>query len=168
MVRRKAARKLSRLHVHVAWCACATCRWLTLFSGVTCVQVEVCCFDKTGTLTSDDMLLEGIAGLDGKGVELMRDVRGSSPPEARPNTNPSPCLVCTSFSLDMTFARFIQHATRKTGQARLQHASYGLLLPHLQVQRVLAGCHSLVYVDGELVGDPLELAGFNAIGTAPH
>ena len=34
----------------------------------------------------------------------------------------------------------------------------------LQVQRVLAGCHSLVYVDGELVGDPLELAGFNAIG----
>ena len=38
----------------------------------------------------------------------------------------------------------------------------------LQVQRVLAGCHSLVYVDGELVGDPLELAGFNAIGAAPH
>ena len=41
---------------------------------------------------------------------------------------------------------------------------YEPLLATLQVQRVLAGCHSLVYVDGELVGDPLELAGFSAIG----
>ena len=30
--------------------------------------------------------------------------------------------------------------------------------------RVLAGCQSLVRVDGELVGDPLELAAFNAVG----
>ncbi|KAF2366163.1 P-type ATPase [Trinorchestia longiramus] len=28
-------------------------------------KVEVCCFDKTGTLTSDDLVVEGIAGLDG-------------------------------------------------------------------------------------------------------
>lgn len=42
-------------------------------------------------------------------------------------------------------------------------------LPHmLQVQRVLAGCHSLVYVDGELVGDPLELAAFTATGGMSH
>lgn len=26
------------------------------------------------------------------------------------------------------------------------------------------GCQSLVYVEGELVGDPLELAAFNATG----
>lgn len=30
--------------------------------------------------------------------------------------------------------------------------------------RVLVGCQSLVMVDGSLVGDPLELAAFNATG----
>lgn len=29
-------------------------------------KVEICCFDKTGTLTSDNLVVEGIAGLDGK------------------------------------------------------------------------------------------------------
>lgn len=28
-------------------------------------KVDVCCFDKTGTLTSDDLVVEGVAGLDG-------------------------------------------------------------------------------------------------------
>jgi len=27
-------------------------------------KVEICCFDKTGTLTSDDLVVEGVAGLD--------------------------------------------------------------------------------------------------------
>jgi len=26
-------------------------------------KVEICCFDKTGTLTSDNLVVEGIAGL---------------------------------------------------------------------------------------------------------
>jgi len=26
-------------------------------------KVDVCCFDKTGTLTSDDLLVEGVAGI---------------------------------------------------------------------------------------------------------
>ncbi|XP_043502846.1 endoplasmic reticulum transmembrane helix translocase [Polistes fuscatus] len=29
-------------------------------------KVEICCFDKTGTLTSDNLVVEGIAGIDGK------------------------------------------------------------------------------------------------------
>ncbi|XP_033335315.1 endoplasmic reticulum transmembrane helix translocase [Megalopta genalis] len=29
-------------------------------------KVEICCFDKTGTLTSDNLVVEGIAGLEGK------------------------------------------------------------------------------------------------------
>lgn len=26
-------------------------------------KIEICCFDKTGTLTSDNLVVEGIAGL---------------------------------------------------------------------------------------------------------
>ncbi|XP_076753737.1 endoplasmic reticulum transmembrane helix translocase [Xylocopa sonorina] len=29
-------------------------------------KVEICCFDKTGTLTSDNLIVEGIAGIEGK------------------------------------------------------------------------------------------------------
>lgn len=29
-------------------------------------KVEICCFDKTGTLTSNDLVIEGIAGIEGK------------------------------------------------------------------------------------------------------
>ncbi|XP_055376470.1 endoplasmic reticulum transmembrane helix translocase [Condylostylus longicornis] len=29
-------------------------------------KVQICCFDKTGTLTSDDLMVEGVAGLNGK------------------------------------------------------------------------------------------------------
>jgi hypothetical protein len=75
-------------------------------------QVAVCCFDKTGTLTSDDMVLEGLAGLPGHGYNLLREIK-------------------------------------EAGIATL---------------RVLAGCHALIYVDGELMGDPLERATFQATG----
>ena len=76
------------------------------------LQVDVCCFDKTGTLTSDNMVLEGVAGLPGRGSELMADVQ-------------------------------------QAGSAAI---------------RVLACCHSLIHVDGDLVGDPLEKAAFIATG----
>ena len=76
------------------------------------LQVDVCCFDKTGTLTSDNMVLEGVAGLPGRGSELVADVQ-------------------------------------QAGSAAI---------------RVLACCHSLIHVDGDLVGDPLEKAAFTATG----
>ena len=76
------------------------------------LQVDVCCFDKTGTLTSDNMVLEGVAGLPGRGSELVADVQQAGPAAIR----------------------------------------------------VLACCHSLIHVDGDLVGDPLEKAAFTATG----
>lgn len=39
------------------------------------MQVDICCFDKTGTLTSDNMVLEGLTGLPGRGQELVSDVK---------------------------------------------------------------------------------------------
>ncbi len=37
--------------------------------------MDICCFDKTGTLTSDNMVLEGLTGLTGKGEELVTDMK---------------------------------------------------------------------------------------------
>ena len=43
--------------------------------GSLLTQVDICCFDKTGTLTSDNMVLEGLTGLPGRGEELVRDMK---------------------------------------------------------------------------------------------
>eukprot|EP01025_Chloroclados_australasicus_P006477 TRINITY_DN12088_c0_g1_i1.p1 TRINITY_DN12088_c0_g1~~TRINITY_DN12088_c0_g1_i1.p1 ORF type:complete len:850 (-),score=59.08 TRINITY_DN12088_c0_g1_i1:220-2442(-) len=73
-------------------------------------KVQVCCFDKTGTLTSDNMVLEGIAG-------IAEDIVPSN----------------------------------EAGE---------------KVTWVLAACHSLVNVDKQIVGDPLEKAAFIVTGWA--
>ena len=38
-------------------------------------KVDVCCFDKTGTLTSDNLVVEGVAGVDGnRGIQPVKDL----------------------------------------------------------------------------------------------
>jgi cation-transporting ATPase 13A1 len=65
-------------------------------------KIDICCFDKTGTLTSDDLIVEGVAGID-----------------------------C---NIDITPIGDLPSETLHT----------------------LATCHTLINLDEELIGDPLE------------
>ncbi|KAF7313779.1 Cation-transporting ATPase [Mycena chlorophos] len=41
-------------------------------------RVDVCCFDKTGTITAEDLVLEGVAGVDGRQNLTLVDVKKAS------------------------------------------------------------------------------------------
>ena len=34
------------------------------FIKIVAGKIDICCFDKTGTLTSDDLIVEGVAGIE--------------------------------------------------------------------------------------------------------
>lgn len=72
-------------------------------------KIDICCFDKTGTLTSDDLIVEGVAGIDNK--------------------------------LDITPISQIPTETLYT----------------------IGTCHTLINLEDELIGDPLEKVSLQAI-----
>ncbi|KAL5483774.1 hypothetical protein EMCRGX_G020188 [Ephydatia muelleri] len=96
-------------------------------------KVDVCCFDKTGTLTTNDLVIQGIAGLDSQNraveEEEEEEEEGGAVSSLHDNV---------------------------IGLVAVKDAPF-------ETQSVLASCNALAILDGELVGDPLEKAALHAI-----
>ncbi|KAH3765083.1 Manganese-transporting ATPase 13A1 [Pelomyxa schiedti] len=99
--------------------------------------VDVCCFDKTGTLTSDELVFQGVVGC----------CKGKHPEPKKGEDNLE---------------------AKKEVEDTNENIDGGLLTPPNEMGfpslYVLAGCHSLVRVEKQIVGDPLEVAALSGIG----
>ena len=104
-------------------------------------KLDCCLFDKTGTLTTDELVPVGVFGVKSLGSDLESLVTASS-----------------------TSAAIIANDSKKAGK---DDAESRLLTPMTKLSHeaalVLSGCHSLVLIDGETTGDPLESAALKAI-----
>ncbi|KAF2070934.1 hypothetical protein CYY_007740 [Polysphondylium violaceum] len=109
-------------------------------------KVDICCFDKTGTLTTDDLLLQGIASCPAK---HHISPTSSTPAAAASSSSSTPTSKEAMNDIDLD----------------LDDPNYLAKPENLDdtVQFILAGCHALVVIDNNLVGDPMETAGMKSI-----
>ena len=100
----------------------------------------MCCFDKTGTLTSDNLVIKGIAG-----------IRYHHTHDTHKQTQSKQTKTHTHDSEE------------EGGTSSDKHGLIPARESPFTTQCVLASCHSLVLLDGELVGDPLEKVALSAV-----
>lgn len=105
-------------------------------------KLDVCLFDKTGTLTTDELVPVGVMGV-----------------ETVANADLAALVTSSSLSSSST------STTKKNGKDDTESR---LLTPMSKLSNeaaalVLIGCHSLVLIDGETTGDPLESAALKAM-----
>jgi cation-transporting ATPase 13A1 len=120
-------------------------------------NVDVALFDKTGTLTTDSLIPSGILCSAPKLAAGMKVTCGK---EHTIGTLKQKKGDAWDVEVDSTVKSV------KEAELQVKH-----ILPHLtpvleapaDVSAVLAGCHSLIEVDGELIGDPIELTAFEAL-----
>jgi len=62
-------------------------------------KVEICCFDKTGTLTSDDLVVEGVAGLSCDGGITGKDGVSVIPVDQAPQESVQVLATCHSLAM---------------------------------------------------------------------
>ncbi len=102
-------------------------------------KLDVCLFDKTGTLTTDELVPVGVMGLE--------------------------TVVNTDLSALTSSSSLPSSSSKKDGKDETESR---LLMPMSKLSNeaaalVLIGCHSLVLIDGETTGDPLESAALKAM-----
>ena len=101
-------------------------------------KIGICCFDKTGTLTSDELIVQGVAGLPSAAVTAS----GGSPGVGASDVELQRILATDGCSESLVPVETLPADT---------------IL-------VLASCHQLLHVDGSVVGDPMEKAALQATG----
>ena len=145
-------------------------------------KVTACCFDKTGTLTEDAPALQGLAGVVANKASTT-SIACPTPIPLSDDVNQMTKLI--GVALSGSAAREVvgggevsganrgkKHKKRdkkasatvgpKSGDANIPFfSSEGVPAASLMV---MGGCHSLASIDGEVCGDPLEMALFNGYG----
>lgn len=106
-------------------------------------KLDVVCFDKTGTLTED--------GLDVLGVRV---VHKPAMQYALRMLHVNPRLMKSSFSDVLTDATSLLPSANYERDPTVDYTT------HQAVLYAMATCHSLRLVDGEILGDPLDVKMF--------
>lgn len=105
-------------------------------------KLDVCLFDKTGTLTTDELVPVGVMG-----EKTVNDIAN---------------IIAAAESRDAT-AKNGANGKKENDKAEERK----LLTPMTKLSHeealVLAGCHSLVLIEGETTGDPLESAALKSM-----
>lgn len=97
-------------------------------------RVDVCMFDKTGTITTDQLTAIGVVGSG--------DRDGGKDDTAHTIPDPADSFIA------------------ETGAVRPPHK---MIEAPIEAAIVLGGCHSLVQIDGKVLGDPVEEASLKGI-----
>jgi len=105
-------------------------------------KLDSCLFDKTGTLTTDELVPVGVLAVTTLGVDLTTLTSSTSSSKGTSSSHPS-----SKKKKDDPESQLLTPMTKLSPEASL----------------VLAGCHSLVLIDGETTGDPLESAALKAM-----
>jgi cation-transporting ATPase 13A1 len=106
-------------------------------------KVDICCFDKTGTLTSDQFRVNGVVAVKNGGGN---SVEGSRKKENGSKENEEKESVSSNSSYSSSFEMI--HDITKVD---------------INVARVLGCCNSIIWLNGEMAGDPMEVATVKAL-----
>jgi len=106
-------------------------------------KVEYLCFDKTGTLTSDDLVVEGVAGVP----KVLDDTANEDDFEGEVDSKDTKNTKASISNRDgLKFTSSLSNHQLVTPVTKCPTST----------QQILASCHSLTHLDEKLVGDPLE------------
>lgn len=122
-------------------------------------KVDVCCFDKTGTLTSDNLVMKGVAAAAPDAASVPPPAGGEG--EEVGDEGPGKGKGAAASTPGTKQSNAMKAAAAAAATATVPVAELGEV-----PTRILAGCHSLVTLNGELVGDSVEVATLKRLGWA--